>query len=976
MTRAALTGFLLLLLVFGSASAQAPDARWRSYDTEHFRVTFPEELEPLARRAGDRAERAYALLSAELVPPRGRVELVLSHDADYANGFATVFPTERIVVYAHPPTDTRELSYYQDWLDLVILHELVHVFHLDRSRGGWRELRRVLGRNPLFFPNAWSPGWITEGLATYFESRLTGTGRVLGTVHEMTLRTAILEDEFFSIDRATGEPTRWPAGSTRYVYGSLFLDHLSRTYGAEKIPSFVERSAAGAPYLPDRYARRAIGEEFTDAWEEWERGLAARYRATADSLRVEGITEPEILTFAGRVAASPRYSASGALAYSAATGRDHPAIRLVEPGGEERVLRERATASTFSWGAGERLYYGDLDFRGPYRVYSDLYAVDREGEERRLTRGARLAEPDPHPDGRRLVAVADASGTNVLALYDLASGATRAITAASLDVQWSLPRWSPGGELIAASRWRAPGLRDVVVLDGTGAVVREITSDRAVDTAPAWSPDGRYLLFSSDRTGIADLYAYEMASGRLFQVTRVLTGAFEPDVSPDGRWIAFSYYRADGYHVARIPFDPAAWRPAPPPRADYAAPPPAFDYQAAAREEDRPYSPWRSLLPATWLPLADVRDELGLEVGILVAGVDVVGRHEWDAQLALLPDDARFEGAARYRYLGLGNPAVDLSASQTWDVAATRDAAGNELPTALLERERQVGASLVWLRRRWRSTSSLGIGGELNDPDRIWDDPSLAGSRTFRETPPDVAGVLTASYNSARSFGISLGPQAGGSLSFRAEGHRYLEPFAGEPDARGYLRLTGRGRRFHALPLPGFARHVLALRGDVAAEHGSVSPGLRVGGASGGALSGALGLPLDSDLLGNSVSFPIRGYPEAVQRGNRAVTASVEYRFPIARPERGIGLLPVFLERVWGDVFVDAGAAWCAGPCVRELPNSVSTFTPLPSVGAELDLDLHLGYLAALPLRFGVAVPLREAGERRVRGYVRVGRAF
>ena len=114
MIRAALSGLLSLLLVLGSASAQAPDARWRSYDTEHFRVTFPEGLEPLARRAGDRAERAYALLAAEFVAPPGRVELVVSHDADFANGFATVFPTERIVVYAHAPIDTRELSYYQD----------------------------------------------------------------------------------------------------------------------------------------------------------------------------------------------------------------------------------------------------------------------------------------------------------------------------------------------------------------------------------------------------------------------------------------------------------------------------------------------------------------------------------------------------------------------------------------------------------------------------------------------------------------------------------------------------------------------------------------------------------------------------------------------------------------------------------------------------------------------------------------------
>ncbi|MBW3630388.1 MAG: hypothetical protein KY464_13965 [Gemmatimonadetes bacterium] len=968
---------LVLLLAAPAAAQIPPDGRWQTYETEHFRVTFPPEVEALARRAGDRAEKAYAALAEELVaPPRGKVDLLLANNTDLANGYARVFPTARVIVYTHAPADTRELTYYQDWLDLVVLHELVHIFHLDASRGVWAKLRAVLGRNPLLFPAVFSPGWLTEGLATYFESRLTGAGRVRGTLHDMTLRTAILEDAFFPIDRVTGSSTRWPGGSTRYVYGSLFIDYLARTRAPESIPAFVEEAAGSLPYRLDRNARRTLGIKLTDAWEQWEQELRTRYLASADSLRASGLTEPEILTDAGRLAAFPRYSAGGALAYSAATAREQPAIRLILPDGGERVLQKRANAGSFGWASGERIVYGDLDYADPYRIYSDLHQVELSGADRRLTREARLADPDVHPDGRRVVAVADANGTNALVIHDMQTGSTRRITEPSLDVQWSLPRWSPAGHLIAVSRWTAGGLRDVVLVDSAGAVIREVTRDRALDTAPTWTPDGRIVVFSSDRTGIANLYAFDLGSGELFQTTNLLTGGFDPAVSPDGRWIAFSYYRSDGYHIARIPFEPARWRAAPPARADFTSPLPPRDYLASAAGEDRPYSPWRSLRPSTWAPIIDSREHLGLKVGVALGGVDLVERHEWAAELAASPRNQRVDGAVTYRYRGLGNPVLALSASQEWDVAATVDAAGKALPTALLERERQAGASLIWLRRRWTSTSSVSLAMELTEPDLLWDEPSAAGQRRFRQTPADVAAVLHAGYNSARGFGISLGPQTGATASLRAESHRYLEPFQGDSLTRGYLRLTGRGRRFHALALPGFTRHVLALRADAAAETGSVSPGLRVGGATGGALGAALGLPLEVSLLGHGVAFPIRGYPEAAQRGNRAVTASAEYRFPIARPERGVGLLPFFFNRVWGDVFLDGGAAWCAGACARRLPNTVDRFTPLASVGAELDLDLQLGFVADLPLRFGAALPLRQPGENRVRGYVRVGRSF
>src|SRR5690606_3923528 len=266
----------VLRLLPGKVEAQVPPhERWQTLDTPHFRVTFGEGLEPLARQAAARAEWAYEQLRLQLTdPPSGKIEIVLTDAVDYANGLATPFPTNRIVLYAQPPTDVVELSFTTDWLELLVLHELVHIFHLDEAGGIWSALRGVLGRNAALFPQVLAPTWVHEGLATYYESKLTPAGRVRGTLFDMMLRAAILDDAFFGIDRVSGEPRTWPGGSSRYVYGALFLDFIAQRYGEEAVPAFVERYGRQLiPYWLSHAARPAIGRSLPGAWREWEASL-------------------------------------------------------------------------------------------------------------------------------------------------------------------------------------------------------------------------------------------------------------------------------------------------------------------------------------------------------------------------------------------------------------------------------------------------------------------------------------------------------------------------------------------------------------------------------------------------------------------------------------------------------------------------------------------------------------------------------
>lgn len=155
-----------------------PRGQWRTWHTPHFRVYARQEHGAIALVAAREAELAYAGLARELIPPRGTVDLVLYDNVDFANGFTSPFPRNQVAVYLTSPASESGLSRYDDWLRLVITHELTHVFHLDRSAGIWGVLQRIFGRAPGLFPNAYRPSWVSEGLAVYYESRLTEGGRL------------------------------------------------------------------------------------------------------------------------------------------------------------------------------------------------------------------------------------------------------------------------------------------------------------------------------------------------------------------------------------------------------------------------------------------------------------------------------------------------------------------------------------------------------------------------------------------------------------------------------------------------------------------------------------------------------------------------------------------------------------------------------------------------------------------------------
>src|SRR5690606_17659084 len=122
-----------------------------------------------------------------------------------------------------------------------------------------------------------------------------------------------------------------------------------------------------------------------------------------------------------------------------------------------------------------------------------------------LTFGLRARDAQVAPDGRTVVFVRNDAAQSRLAFLDLHTREVGEVAPVERTQQVYTPRWSPDGREVAYSMHRAGGYRDLYVYDREAGTHRRLTADRAIDTTPAYTPDGRYLLFSSDRDQVLNV---------------------------------------------------------------------------------------------------------------------------------------------------------------------------------------------------------------------------------------------------------------------------------------------------------------------------------------------------------------------------------------------------------------------------------------------------------------------------------------
>ena len=568
----------------------------RQIRTRYFLINFV-GAETTARRVAEIADDAFEQItqhypgSVERFAP---IHVFVTDGSDVlGNAFAS--PSHSFVMFWASPFDIEQRG-SSDWVRNVFTHELTHVIT-------WKAVHNKLpfeigvlagsesNSNPdyrfvLPIYHAAFPMWFSEGVAQ-FESKEFG-GDSWDTHRDMLLRTATLEKDllpYTSMGSFSGKDSFH--GEMVYNQGFALLNYVEAVYGDEKVRAMLDHR----PIVNFKSSvKKTLGISADRLYADWVIHLEEKYGAVADSVNAVGEREGERIFDKGSYEFYPTYSPDGSkVAFITNNGEDYKLNRLVVMDLSTRKLQTVAKwnqapygllSTRFSWAPdGKRLFFV-RSVGGRWDIFS--YDLEQR-KEKRVTIGLRGKDPAISPDGTQVAFVGHRDGTNSLGILRIDSTRVRHLTQNNDGTLYFGPKWSPDGKRILFTVFRGED-RDIAIIDadatprprhrkrkrdkeaeddsltvfpdttayandaGFEALLRSSADERD----PVWLPDGSGFVFSSDRTGIFNLYGYDFVTGRQAQITNVTGGAFVPTISPDGQEIIYAGFHAADYSLYRI----------------------------------------------------------------------------------------------------------------------------------------------------------------------------------------------------------------------------------------------------------------------------------------------------------------------------------------------------------------------------------------------------------------------------------------
>lgn len=935
-----INGLLLYLLAF-SAHAIDPALNWQTINTEHFDIHYAQGNELLAHKAASIAERVHTKLSARLYwQPLEKTHLVISDETDQPNGYAIPFPFNRSVLFVAPPDTTNTLEDFNDWFELLITHEYTHILHLDKVNGGARNVRNLFGRHFLLFPNMFQPAWLTEGLATRYETNSAlGIGRGQSSLYAMLMRMEV-EQGIKPVSQVNLPIRSWPMGTTHYLYGVYFYEFLSDQYGERSInASIANYSNNIIPFMINTNARQILGKDITRLWEEYALWLENKFQAQIEHIQQQPVVSGIPLTREGYFTGEPRLASNGQLYYVRSGAVEHTALMMIDSSGVHHELVDIHRGARIDVNDHNDVLVAQPEICNEYNIYYDLYILRNNSDDlQRLTHCGRYRSAS-WLDQHTIVAVHIDQSISSLHLININTLQHDIIWSGDSNTIIGQPDISPDGQSLVASVYRSGHGWNIEIFNLTSRSWHKLTDDPAIDMHPVFLTDGSALLFSSERNNVYNIYRYDLNSNTISALTHELSGAFQPAQMHADSPLYYTGYSAQGHNIYFLQ------NPQPLTTEQLSR---VTDTFPAAIPEAYPaftatdYSPWSSLQPRWWQPLLVLTEDQN-EFGFTTSGNDALGLHNYAFSFAWDTTNHWATGSVVYGWsnrLFIGaqrSTDILLNSNNQFAVARHND----DIFSIVNFPYSQIDAS-------W-NLSLAAVYSRDSDGRR---NPAIVPV-PLPDLHDGLVGMAIGFTNSEHYF-RSISANTGRDVHLIAESSDYLQSdFSGEVytlDWREFIPLGG--------------QHVLALR--LVEGYGTEQPDpFRLGGEE-----------TDISLLDlingtGSITFgqreyALRGYAEGhIQlTGRRMQLVSAEWRFPISLVERGVMAPPVGLMQLSGSVFTDRGMAW-----------QDTAGDPYTSYGAELHADANLFYGITFRMRLGYARGTDDIlGDERV--YLTLGSSF
>ncbi|MCG2761528.1 MAG: DPP IV N-terminal domain-containing protein, partial [Candidatus Delongbacteria bacterium] len=560
--------FLLPIMAFCQMLGQYnhPELVWKTYETEHFIFHYHNGTERSTLRFADVGEKVYKPITElyNYVPPK-KLHIIINDFDDTANGGAYYY-TDKVSLWA-PSFDT-ELRGNHNWYANVFTHEFTHMIQLQVSRKtsqlipgiyfqwtGYEEEKRedVL----TGFPNVLAsanlpfniiPPWFAEGIAqsqaldTLYYDFWDSNRDMVHRERVLSGQTLRYEQLLDFINKSSHE------AETIYNTGFAFVQYIYKTYGKESLYNITKEMSRMSAFTFEQAVKRALGVDAEELYNSWIAEEKVRYSELTKNVE-DNLLEGKDISDSAFVNSHPKFSPDGkylAFLSTKDTGeatyyRRNLYIKDLKTDSIKMIV-PAVLFSSYSWTPDSKsIYFSKQDSYSIYgNQFMDIFVYDLEKDkEEKITKGLRAANPAVSPDGKKIAFVASIDGTRNLYLYEIESGTAKKLTDYNDGTQFYLPNWNKEGSKILIDKSSPAFGRNIVTVDTLGTET-EIVSDENDNRDPVFSKDGKFVYYSSDKTGIFNIYRKNIETCEESAVTNVRGGAFFPELK-DGELVYVNY---------------------------------------------------------------------------------------------------------------------------------------------------------------------------------------------------------------------------------------------------------------------------------------------------------------------------------------------------------------------------------------------------------------------------------------------------
>ena len=549
--------FFLLLIVVSSQSQiflsgeEPAKIKWQQINTDNFQIVFPEGFEKQAQYMANALAQAYEYGRITLKSKPRKISVLLHNQSVISNGNAAWAPA-RINAYTLPPQD----SYAENWLKQLAVHEFRHVVQIERMNTGLTKIFGLLfGQGAaVAMTGIYLPWWFIEGDAVVTETVLGNSGRGWLASFEMPVKAQLLEKGMYSYEKATHGSFRDYTPSY-YNLGYQMVAYGRAKYGANMWDLAVENAARKPLFLTSFSSgiQKTTGKSKREFYEESMQFLIEKWRKIYEQTKTSNFSKLTKETNNYTNYLNPVFVSEEEF-YAFKTGMDElTTIVKIDKNGNEKVVLTPGSSYLESLSAGGGfLCWAEVepDVRWSNRSFSVIKLFNLQTHKKiTLTTKSRYFSPQINRNGTKILAVEVTPDNNFFIIILNVTDGTVVKRIQFDDGAFMMnPAWSDDETKIVMTVLTEKGknIRLLNLENGKSEDVLEFSF------AEISKPQlvANHLYFVADYSGIDNLYAKDLNSGQITQVSSVKFGIGNYAFNLSKNRLVFSNYSSDGFALA------------------------------------------------------------------------------------------------------------------------------------------------------------------------------------------------------------------------------------------------------------------------------------------------------------------------------------------------------------------------------------------------------------------------------------------